>query len=259
MIRILVAAVLALALPLASHAAAVVESLQGGVQVGDARLTVGQKIVAPTTVSTGPGAQAFLRFEDGMQIVLGENSLLRVVDFRFTSSGVTDRAVFDLMRGSARVVTGNIALKSPKQFFFRLPQTQLTVERPADFTVALINPAYVSVNVGSVVSSNTYGVSTLAAGSTSTIATNAAAVASIPASSLPAGASSAMSNLSVAAVSAPMGGAAAGLAAGAAGGAGLGVVTPLVLIGAAVAGVAAAANNSDDSSTTPSHSATTHH
>jgi FecR protein len=258
MIRILVAAVLALALPLASHAAAVVESLQGGVQVGDARLTVGQKIVAPTTVSTGPGAQAFLRFEDGMQIVLGENSLLRVVDFRFTPSGVTDRAVFDLMRGSARVVTGNIALKSPKQFFFRLPQTQLTVERPADFTVALINPAYVSVNVGSVVSSNTYGVSTLSAGSTSAIATNSAAVASIPASSLPAGASSAMSNLAVASVSAPAGSAATGLAAASAGGAGIGFVTPLVVVGAALAGVAAAAGNDDDNAAA-SHSATTHH
>ena len=67
-----------------AFAAAVVESLTGAVQVGDAPVTVGQKVVAPTTVTTGPGAQAFLRFEDGMQIVLGENSLLRVVDFRFT-------------------------------------------------------------------------------------------------------------------------------------------------------------------------------
>ena len=91
---------------------------------------------------------------------------------------MTNRAVFDLMRGSARVVTGKVAAANPKQFFFRLPQTQLTVERPADFTVALVNPAYVTVNAGSVISSNTYGVSTLAAGSTSAIATNAAAVAS---------------------------------------------------------------------------------
>ncbi len=257
MIRILFAAVLALALPLASHAAAVVESLQGGVQVGDAAVTMGHKIVAPTTVSTGPGAQAFLRFEDGMQIVLGENSLLRVVDFRYTPTRVTDRAVFDLMRGSARVVTGQVALKNPKQFFFRLPQSQLTVERPADFTVALINPAYVTVNVGSVISSNTYGVSTLAAGSTSTIATNSAAVASIPASSLPAGAASAMGNLAVASVSAPAGSAATGLAAASAGGAGIGFVTPLVVIGAAVAGVAAASNNSDDGSA--QQTTTTHH
>jgi hypothetical protein len=257
MMRFLVAAVLALALPLTAHATAVLESLTGTAQVGDAALTVGQKVLAPTTVTTGPGAQAFLRFEDGMQIVLGENSLLRVVDFRFSSSGVTNRAVFDLMRGSARVVTGKVAAGNPKQFFFRLPQTQLTVERPADFTVALVNPAYITVNAGSVISSNTYGVSTLAAGSTSTIATNAAAVAAIPASSLPATAASAMSNLSVAAVSAPAGTASAGVAAGAAGGAGFGVVAPLVVIGAGVAGIAAAAANSDEASN--QQTTTTHH
>ena len=39
---------------------------------------------------------------------------------------------FDLLRGGARVVTGKIALNSPKQFFFRTPHTQLTVERPAE-------------------------------------------------------------------------------------------------------------------------------
>lgn len=257
MIRFLVAAVLALALPLTALAGAVVESLSGGVQAGDAPVTVGQKVVAPTTISTGPGAQVFLRFEDGMQIVLSENSLLRMVDYRFTSSGVTDRAVFDLLRGGARVVTGNIALKAPKQFFFRTPQTQLTVERPADFTVALVNPAYIVVNSGSVLSSNGYGVSSLTAGSTSVIASNAAPVASISAASLPAGASSAMSTLSVASVSAPAGGAAAGVAAGAAGGgAGLGFALPAVLIGAAVAGVAAAAGNDDSPA---QQTTTTHH
>jgi hypothetical protein len=139
MIRILVAGVLALALPLTALATAVVESLTGTAQVADAPVTVGQKVVAPTTVTTGPGAQVFLRFDDGMQIVLGENSVLRVIDFRFTSSGVTNRAVFELQRGGARVVTGKVALTSPKQFFFRTPQTQLMVDRPADFTVALVN------------------------------------------------------------------------------------------------------------------------
>lgn len=257
MIRVLFAAVLALALPLTALAQAVVQSMTGSVQMADAPVTVGQKIVAPTSISTGSGAQAFLQFEDGMQIVLGENSLLRVVDYRFTPSGVTDRAVFDLLRGGARVVTGKIALNKPKQFFFRTPHTQLTVQRPADFTVALVNPAYITVNSGTVLSSNGYGVSSLSAGSTSVIATNAAPVASIAASSMPASASSTMSTLSVASVSAPAGSAATGLAAGAAGGAGFGFVAPAVLIGATVAGVAAAAANSDDAPA--QQTTTTHH
>src|SRR5687768_12738969 len=197
MIRVLVAAI-ALAAPLTALAAAVVESLQGTAHAGDAPLTVGQKIVAPTSITTGAGSQAFLRFEDGTQIVLSENSLLRMVDYRFTPGSAGNRAVFDLSRGGARVVTGGIAVTSPKQFFVRLPQTELTAERPSDFTVALVNPAYITVTAGSVLSSNGYAASVLSAGSTSVVASNAAAVASIPASSLPASAASAMQTLSVA-------------------------------------------------------------
>ena len=245
--------------PFMSVAAPVVESVKGDVQASDRAVGPGAQLDVPTTVSTGVGAQAFLKFDDGTQIVLGENALLRVVDSRYTSSGVSDRMVLDLLRGSARVVTGKVAQYSPKQFFFRLPQAQLMVEQPSDFTVVLVNPAYVTVNAGSVIASNTAGAVTLKAGSISTIATNAAAATAIPASSLPPTAASSMSSLSVASVSAPTGGGASvGVAAGAAGTGGAAFVTPaVVLVGAAVAGAAAAvANSSDDPST---QSTATHH
>ena len=258
MLRMIGVGVLALALPLAALASAVVQSVRGEVQHAGAQLKAGQRLIAAATVTTGPGAQVFLRFDDGMQIVLTENSLLRMIDFRFTpTGGSTDRAVFELLRGGARVVTGKIAASNPTQFFFRTPQTQLTVERPADFTVALVNPAYITVNVGSVLSSNGYGAVPLNAGTTSVVASNAAPVAGISASQLPASAASAMSNLSLASVSAPAGGAAAGVGVAAAGTAGAGLALPLVAIGAAIAGVAAAANSGDDApaAVTP----TTHH
>jgi len=258
MFRLLVVGILALALPLTALANAVVESVRGDVQVAGKPLKAGQRIIVAATVTTGPGSQVFLRFDDGMQIVLTENSLLRMIDFRFTpTGGSTDRAVFELLRGGARVVTGKIAASNPTQFFFRTPQTQLTVERPADFTVALVNPAYITVNVGSVLSSNGYGAVPLNAGTTSVVASNAAPVAGISASQLPASAASAMSNLSLASVSAPAGGAAAGVGVAAAGTAGAGLALPLVAIGAAIAGVAAAANSGDDApaAVTP----TTHH
>ncbi len=173
MLRILSLGVLALALPLAALAGTVVESFKGEVQAGGAAVKQGQRLVSPTAITTGPGAQVFLKFDDGMQIVLGENSLLRMVDFRYTASNATDRGVFELLRGSARVVTGKIAANNPKQFFFRMPQTQLTIEQPADFTVALVNPAYIAVKSGTVLSSNGYGAVPLGAGSTTGIAGNA--------------------------------------------------------------------------------------
>jgi len=256
MLRTILAGIVALALPLAALAGAVVESLKGEVQAAGSPVTAGQKLVPPTAITTGPGAQAFLRFDDGMQIVLSENSLLRMIDYMFTPSGVADRAVFELLRGGARVVTGKVALNNPKQFFFRTPQTQLTVERPADFTVALVNPAYITVNTGSVLSSNGSGTVPLNAGSTSAIASNAAAPAAISPNAVPSVASSAISNLSVAQVTPPAGGAASGTA-GVAGAAGAAQATTWVLVGLAVAGAIAIVATQDDDdpspAATPSH------
>jgi hypothetical protein len=256
--RLFLAGVLAAVLPLTAFAAAVAQSVRGEVQANGAALAQGQKVSAPVAISTGPGAQVFLRFDDQMEIVLGENSLLRIVDFRYTSSGVTDRAVFELLRGSARVVTGKIAESDPRQFYFRTPQTQLTMDsRGADFTVALVNPAYIRVNAGSVISSNGWGNVPLSSGSTSAIASNAAAPQAISASALPATASLSMQTLAAASVSGPAGGVAAG-AGTVAGGTAFGIATPVVVVGAIVAGVAAAAAKENDAG--PSQpSTTTHH
>ena len=256
MLRILVAGALALALPLTALAAAVVESVSGAVQANDLPLSKGQKLVPQDAITTGPGAQVFLRFEDGMQIVLGENTYLRILDFRYTPGTKANRAAFQHLRGSARVVTGNIVLTNPKEFFFHTTQTQLTAERPADFTVAIVNPVYITVNSGTVISANNAGTVALNAGSTSVVASNSAAAASIPVSSMPPSVASATSTLSVASVSAPAGGAAAGVAAGTAGGAAFGFVGPIIFVGVAAAGVAAAASASGDA---PSQSTATHH
>lgn len=244
MIRVLAAGFLALALPLAAFATALVESVKGDVQAAGAPVFQGQRVLSPSTFATGAGAQAVLRFEDGMQIVLNENSLLRMVDFRYSNSGATDRAVFELLRGAARVVTGSVAANNPKQFFFRTPQSQFMVDRPSDFTVALVNPAYVTVHAGSVISSNAWGTATLSAGSTSAIANSAAAPAAISASALPPSASAAMGNLSVASVGTPAGGTAVGTGGAAATG-GAGFFLPTVIFAGAVAGVAAAVANED--------------
>jgi hypothetical protein len=257
MLRLLVTGLFALALPCAALAGATVESLKGISQAGGVALTQGARITAPTAISTDPGAQVSLKFEDGMQIVLHENSLLRVVDYRHTSTGVTDRAVLELLRGAARVVTGSIGKDNPKQFFFRTPQTQLTLESAgADFTVALVNPAYVSVKTGSLLSSNAGGTATLKAGSMTTIASNAAAPAAIAAGARPPSASAAMGGLGAVAVGAPAGGGAAvGTATAAGGTAGVGFAVPAILIGVGI-GAAAVANMDDEPSTA---STTTHH
>jgi ferric-dicitrate binding protein FerR (iron transport regulator) len=255
MFRTLVAGVLALALPLAASAAGVVESLKGSARAGEASLSQGQRFSAPGALSTGPGSQVTLKFDDGTQIVLGENSLLRVVDFRHTESGVSDRAVFDLLRGAARVVTGQIAADNPKQFVFRVPQTQLMAERPADFTVVLVNPAYLSIHAGSLMSNNAWGTTTLGAGSTSVVASTTTRPASIAPSAMPGMAAASMKNLQVASVGQPAGGGgAAGAGATEAGAGGVGFAVPAILVTIGIVGIAVAKEADNEPA-----AATTHH
>ena len=263
MLRLLVAGLLVLATPLCASAHGVIESLKGEVLVGNNPVPQGRRVLAPSAVSTGAGAQASLKFDDGTQIVLGENSLLRVLDYRYqpTPAGVTpgasgDRAVFELLRGSARVVTGQIVLNNPKEFHFRTPHTELTTERGADFQVALVNPAYIHVNAGTVISNNGWGSPVaLNAGTTSVVATSSAAPAAISVAELPASAASAMGSLSVASVSAPAGGAAStGVATTAAGVGGAAVAAlPVVVVGGVIAAAAAAASDDDLPQTTTTH------
>ena len=259
MFRMLAAGVFALALPLAASAAAVVESVKGIVRSGEAPLAAlaqGQRVTAPASIATAAGSQVTLKFDDGMQIVLNENSLLRMVDFRHTGGGAQDGAVFELLRGGARVVTGRIARDNPMQFFFRTPQAQLTVERPADFSVVLVNPAYITVHVGSVWVSNGWGRAKLAAGTdTVVVASNHVAPGPVARSAIPGNTAAAMQNLNVASVGLPAGGSAAGAAPTVGAGQGVGFAIPTVLIAVGVVAAAVANDNGDDGGVTT----TTHH
>ena len=163
MLRIVLAGLLALALPLSAFAAAVVESVKGTARAGQRILTQGARFTAPTSIVTTPGSQITLKFDDGMQIALDQNSLMRILQFQQAEKGGQDRAVLELLTGAARVVTGKIAAK-PKQFFFNTPYTELTVATPADFSVVLVNPAYIAVRTGTLISTNTWGNTTLATG-----------------------------------------------------------------------------------------------
>ena len=94
--------------------------------------------------------------------------------------------MFELLLGGARVVTGRIAADNPTQFFFHTPHTDLAVEGPADFSVVLVNPAYIVVSAGSVISSNGMGTTTLGTGSTTVVPSSSDAPAPIKPAAVPA-------------------------------------------------------------------------
>ncbi len=203
MSRALLGGVLTLAMAPAAWAGAAIQSMNGDVRVGASRQVPvsarqDQRLAAGTTITTGAQSQALLKLDDGGQIVLGQNTEFRIVDSRYApSSPQADRAVFDLVRGALRVVSGAIGQRNYQLWALRAPQMTLGL-RGTDFMVAMTNQAYVNVSQGAVVVSNGHGSTVLGAGSIAAVPSSAAAVVVIPASSLPTAVSGAFSRMSAA-------------------------------------------------------------
>jgi hypothetical protein len=252
----------AFVLPLAAFANATVQSVRGDARAGGTPVTQGQRVNSGTTMTTGGNAQVVMRFDDGQQVVLNQNTEFRIVDYRYGQNAREDRSVFDLVKGALRVVTGAIGQRNPAAFQLRAPQATIGI-RGTDFMVVIVNPAYVSVIAGSVGVTNAAGTAVIGAGSFASVASAGTIAASIPASALPAAASSAFTTMGAAA--GVTSGVAAGTVAGggaASGAAGAASATTGVTLGAGAAvavgaaAAAAAGAQGSDQSTTPT---TTHH
>src|SRR5262245_14196922 len=136
-LKLAAAAVLAVVLPAAALASAIVQSVRGDAKAGNTALTQNQRLTPGQAIVTGPNAQAVLRFDDGQQVVLNQNTEFRIVDFRFSSDAPKDdRMVLDLVRGALRVVTGAVANRNRSAFQLRTPQATIGV-RGTDFMVAI--------------------------------------------------------------------------------------------------------------------------
>src|SRR5687768_8045254 len=120
MLRLLAAALMAV--PFSVSAYVVVESFQGEVMSGEdarAQVRVDQRILhSNNPIVTGRGANVMLRFDDGLRVLLHENSELRIRDYTYTPKNMRyNRTVLDLKRGSARFVMGYVALNNPQTGF----------------------------------------------------------------------------------------------------------------------------------------------
>src|SRR3954467_15157873 len=114
---------LAFALPMAALAQAVVQSMQGDVKANGTEVTQNQRLTAGTALATGANSQLVMRFDDGQQVVLNQNTEFRIVDFRMNQPNARDdRSVLDLVRGALRVVTGAVASRNRASFQLRTPQ-----------------------------------------------------------------------------------------------------------------------------------------
>jgi hypothetical protein len=233
---------------------AILTTVSGEVRVAGKSVVQKQRIFAGSTITLGPNSQAVLKFDDDTQVALNENTSFRISDFRYRAQEPrSDRAVFDLLRGAFRFVTGVIGGRNRNSVALRIPQATIGI-RGTDFMVALVNPAYINVLSGSVASSNSAGTVVFGQGAIGQVASSTALATPISASALPGAASSAFSNLAGIQLAA---GTTASAAAGASSGAATGAVAgPSAGTGAAIAvgvGVGIVVNAADEASTSTHH------
>ncbi len=237
------------------YANGVFQSVSGDVKAATglaapASVAQNQRVAPGTIVTTGPGAQTVIRFDDGHTVVLSENTEFRVNQYSFDKDRPQgDNIALQLLKGAMRSVSGLIVSRTRNSFALIVPQATIGI-RGTDFMVALVNPAYLSVLQGTIGVSNAAGTAAFSAGATATVASATTLATAIAASALPASVASAFSNLGSAVIGAAGAGAggAAGAGAGAATGAASGGVTAgMVAAGVAAAGVAAAAATSSSS------------
>ena len=256
MIRPMMSALLgiAAALPAAAWAGAVIQSLTGDVRVGSSSQIMiaaraDQRLASGTTIATGSEAQAVLKFDDGAQMVLGQNTEFRIVDSQYArNSPAADRGIFDLVRGALRVVSGAIGQRNRQAFALRTPQVTIGL-RGTDFMVFVTNQTFFNVTHGAIAVSNGYGNTVLGAGSIASVASSTAPVGVIAGSALPAGASAAFASMA-GAPGVVAGGSAVGAGtAGVAAGGGIGAGAMAIGIGAAAAAVAAGGKSGSSSAT----------
>jgi hypothetical protein len=124
-------------------------------RIGDSALLTaakGQVIPVGARIVTGANSGAVLTFPDGMLVALGEQSRLRVLEFRYTAADIDkSRVVINLTDGSIRIALGAIGQREPGLVQLQVGEGGLSqaLERPraGDINLSVHNIA-VLVQVG---------------------------------------------------------------------------------------------------------------
>jgi len=242
LVLVLAAALLASA---EAHAEGTIFFLRGDVRDGGVPVVQGQRVIPGSEIVTGDGSRAHLRFSDGMVVILDENTKFRVADYKYDADDArSNGAYFDLTNGAVRIITGEIARRSPNAFALRTMHAAFSAQG-TDYMVAIVNPAYLSVVSGSVAVRNTGGAVLFSQGSYGEVANAAGVGVAIREQDVPPAARSAFLRLLEAQK------AAAAVPASAAASSGFDTSTLILLgVGAAVLGMASGGGGGGSSSAT---------
>jgi hypothetical protein len=139
-----------------AHAAGQIDFIEGNVSVTTAagQLRVpgkGETIDAGDAIVTGRDGEIHVRMDDNALVALRANTFLRIEAYR-AEGGADDSAVFRLLRGSFRSVTGWIGKNNPKNYAVRTTTATIGI-RGTDHEVLVVGEGeaagtYDKVNTG---------------------------------------------------------------------------------------------------------------
>jgi hypothetical protein len=178
-----------------ARAEGTVLSLQGDVRDDSVPVVRGQRVLPGTTLTTGPGASAYLRFSDHQKVMLDERA--------------------------ARFVSGAIGARNPDAVAVRTQTATFNV-RGTDFMVALADWTYLKVLKGAVSVTNSGGSLIVGEDTTAMVASESAIASPLFTAALPAAAGRTFSRLAAAPAAVELAQAPASATAGAAPGAATG-------------------------------------
>lgn len=231
-----------------------VHDLSGDVQarIGNGKpVTVAKNQVVGnnTTILTGPQSNVILKFSDGTIVALDQNTSFLIQNYNYEEQApAATSALFSMLRGALRVLTGAISSKNRDSFKLATPVATIGI-RGTEFLVQFRSPLITQTITGTTSVTNVAGTTLVGAGQAVSVATATSTAVSLAA--LPPGTFGNLPGLTMPpATPGGVPGAGAGASGGGAGGAAGGLGGAAVGGAAAVAAAAAAAGSSSSSGTT---------
>lgn len=142
-----------------------------------------QLLTDNTTITVGPDSSATLKFEDGTVVLLNESTSFQIRKYAYDEKEPSRfSALFSLLRGGLRAVTGLIASKNPDAFKVATPLATIGI-RGTEFMAQLTpsNQIYMQVLAGRVDIGNSGGTGIFSAGQSAFVPAPAAPPRAIPA------------------------------------------------------------------------------
>jgi hypothetical protein len=147
-------------------------------------LKVGDLIESGSTIRTEAGSSAVIKFEDGQVMVMRENTGFVVSDYVYNKEKISQsRAVFNLLAGGLRFITGVIGATNKSSFRLNVGTTVTIGVRGSDGDASydpVTEAVTAAVNAGAIVMQNRFGERLIAANSYATSSRTGAPSESLP-------------------------------------------------------------------------------